>query len=379
MILALALMILLLLTSLMLALVTLGQSEPAIAANHYRNARARALAESGIERALWASSNPGAPGGLSELLEGPAPPPYSGATHLPLVPGAPASGEILLTVTGAAPLERSVDSVGWHARTGHLGRGRARALATLVKLRIAGLSPPATMTVRGQLQVADTATVDARADTSCGPKLASASGGPTTIGGAAAVFGSDGNATSNQGGSDYRQGQPPPSFEPVGLSGPDLQALKAYARARGTYYRGAIDFSPSNPLPDGLVFVDTASGNPIPEDTAAQDPADLATVTITGPAHGPAGFRGVLIVNGTLAIAGDGFVAEGLVHLRDAVTISGAARVTGAVVSWNVRTGTSAIAGAAALAFDCAAARGAGAIPQGWFVKPGSYHEVSGE
>src|SRR5687768_4837641 len=52
------------LTTLMLAFAVLGTSEPIIASNHSRTATARALADSGIERAAWALGNPAAAGGI---------------------------------------------------------------------------------------------------------------------------------------------------------------------------------------------------------------------------------------------------------------------------------------------------------------------------
>src|SRR5688572_22359198 len=87
-----AMMTLLLLTTLMLAFGVLAQTEPVIAANQLRVAQARALAESGFERALWALSegnaNPGAPDTLANPLPGTgvvavtAPAPYDGSQFL---------------------------------------------------------------------------------------------------------------------------------------------------------------------------------------------------------------------------------------------------------------------------------------------------------
>src|SRR5687768_3988436 len=63
-----AMMTLLLLTTLMLAFAVLSQTEPIIAANQLRVAQARALAESGFERALWALRNPADANGLASPL-----------------------------------------------------------------------------------------------------------------------------------------------------------------------------------------------------------------------------------------------------------------------------------------------------------------------
>src|SRR5438093_10176660 len=50
----LTLIVLVILSALMIAFAVLAQSEPVIAMNQYRGAVARALAESGVERAVWA-------------------------------------------------------------------------------------------------------------------------------------------------------------------------------------------------------------------------------------------------------------------------------------------------------------------------------------
>src|SRR5688572_29639132 len=87
-----AMMMLLLLTTLMMAFGVLAQTEPVIAANQLRVAQARANAESGMERALWALSmgalNPGTAGSLDNPLPGTAaatvtaPAPYNGSLFM---------------------------------------------------------------------------------------------------------------------------------------------------------------------------------------------------------------------------------------------------------------------------------------------------------
>ena len=63
-----ALMSLALLSTLLLAFASLSLTEPLIAANHLRGTQARTLAESGVEYALWALSNPDHPAGLPSPL-----------------------------------------------------------------------------------------------------------------------------------------------------------------------------------------------------------------------------------------------------------------------------------------------------------------------
>src|SRR5207245_10045602 len=64
------------LTSLMVAFALLAQSEPDIANNHMMSARARAFAEAGVERALWAVTII-AVSGVSDPLAA-SNPPYDG-------------------------------------------------------------------------------------------------------------------------------------------------------------------------------------------------------------------------------------------------------------------------------------------------------------
>src|SRR5206468_11735232 len=65
-----ALIVLGLLTTLTLAFLAITVSEPSIAMNQMMNAQARAIAESGLERAIWALSKgetaPGTTGARSE-------------------------------------------------------------------------------------------------------------------------------------------------------------------------------------------------------------------------------------------------------------------------------------------------------------------------
>src|SRR5205807_1529069 len=74
------------LTALTVAFLAFSSSEPAIAMNHMNNAQARAIAESGIERALWALSKgesiPGAANSIADPLPAPVPAPYDGSQYV---------------------------------------------------------------------------------------------------------------------------------------------------------------------------------------------------------------------------------------------------------------------------------------------------------
>ncbi|MEX2146068.1 MAG: hypothetical protein WED01_03550, partial [Candidatus Rokuibacteriota bacterium] len=119
-----AMMMLLLLTTLMMAFGVLAQTEPVIAANQLRVAQARALAESGMERALWALSegalnDPDPPDSIANPMPGSvgvdpvsAPAPYDGSTFMTA-----STGGFLVTVQvmnpAANPHVRRVTAVGY--------------------------------------------------------------------------------------------------------------------------------------------------------------------------------------------------------------------------------------------------------------------------
>ena len=70
------LIIMCLITALTVAFLAFTSTEPAIASNQMMNAQARAIAESGVERAIWALTKgdavPGAAGSLADPLPAPA-------------------------------------------------------------------------------------------------------------------------------------------------------------------------------------------------------------------------------------------------------------------------------------------------------------------
>ena len=77
----LSLIVLTLLTSLTLAFLAMSSTEPLIAANLQAGEQALALAEAGVERAIWALNNPTAAApaqGLINPLPVPPPDPYNG-------------------------------------------------------------------------------------------------------------------------------------------------------------------------------------------------------------------------------------------------------------------------------------------------------------
>ena len=111
------------------------------------------------------------------------------------------------------------------------------------------------------------------------------SSGVTTVGAGAQIQGRNGDPAIPNEPTDIPQQQPVGTFDALAFNAAELQALKAVARVRGTYYQGAVTFDASRRIPDGVVFVDTGSGQPITDATPA---ADLAAVTIGDGAAGPA-------------------------------------------------------------------------------------------
>ena len=376
----LAMLILLILSAVLASLALLAGQEPIVARNHLMIAQAQAMAEAGIERALWALSNPGSPDGIAWAA--PASAPYDGSRFITV---AAEDGAVLggfrLAVTGDGDSQRQIVATGLvPGDQGPLGRARQDVSATAIRLRFP--NPPAGFTVRGDLTLGNGVSVDAAGYGSCGPVAGTWSMGTTNLGPGSQVQGNTGSAISNEPSVDFLEHQSPDVVDQGSLTPMELSALKAVARARGTYFQGDTTFDATRRLPDGLVFVDTAGGQPIAEITPL---TELATVSIADAAGtGPGGvFRGWVVANGSVSISGSAAI-EGLVYAADRVSLTGAARVTGAVIARHVRTTVPSLidsrpASGAALVGSCEAGQtGGGKLPPRWLVKPGSYREAAG-
>lgn len=395
-----ALMALLILSALAVAFSVLSSSEPTIANNQLRVAQARAAAEAGLERAMWALTNSGATGGLADPLPSPVPAPYNGSQFVPLTVGSTTIGGYRVTVSSTHPTtgaalasnERGALAVGWapSESASSVGRAHQRIAAVLTKVKF--LDPPCAVCVRGDLQVSGNSLVDARPDVSCGNKSGVLTTGTVSVGsGAADIYGADGNNTRNQAGSappaDIVTNYSTSSFDSYLFTHADLDALKAIAKANGTYYQGAVTFNASNPIPNGIIFVDTVSGQNIDVSGPGTTPtSDFAEVSIHGnaPADPSGVFKGWVISNGGINIEGT-FQMQGMVYAVNDIsyTGTGTGNITGQMISQNIRdtvatTIDTNLGGNSAVTYDCAAARtGGGYIPQGWFVKAGSYKEIA--
>ena len=376
-----ALIVLAILTSLMAAFAALVTSEPQIGSNQLASAQARALAESGVERALWAltkgESTPGAPGAIANPLPSPVPAPYDGSQFVQVG----ATGGFFVTVApGAQANERIVTSVGYVPdSTRPIAVKKIRTVVTRVKW----LDPPCAVCAGGEepagfpteLRIGGTANIFANDTTAyCSgvtPTAAAASRGPIMTNGTPGI-------SPPPGGEALLQNVPAASFSSFLFSDADIAVLKSLARARGTYYQGSQTWT--SPPPNGIVFVDTVSGNPFTNSSPASD-----QITVDMHGNWTQGWSGWLIVAGSVQINGE-ITLSGLVYAQNDLTFHGlgSGSLNGAMISTN-RKDTSSTnidaedTGNAPIRYDCKKVRnGGGAVTQNWFVKPGTYQEPSG-
>jgi Tfp pilus assembly protein PilX len=404
-----ALLSLVLLTTLMLAFAVLSQTEPVIAANQLRVSQARALAESGFEYAVWALTNSTDPKGLgSPLASSPAPTPFDGNTFV-LLGG---TGGFLVKVindpAGDANV-RQITSVGWtptNSSTDTHTKAHRQIQASVVVVPNLALQAPCALCVKGELSVGGNSTiVGTNTDSKCGGnnKAGTYTLGATTTGGSASVTG---GPTASYPGCPapcgVAQNQPASTFDGFTYTNADLNALKALAMKNGTYfgpgfsgstdangkavtgtYTGSVSFNSSNKVANGVVFIDTTNG--VNLTTSGSDTSTLAYLDIHGnPFADPSGnFTGVLVINGSLNISGN-MQINGIVYAVNDLTYNGTGTgaIYGLAVSQNIRD-TSATSidsntnGNSLINFDCSKASAALFIPPGFALVPGSYREIS--
>jgi len=399
-----ALLALLILSTLVIAFALLATSEPLVATNQKMVAQARAVAESGLEKAIWALNNPTDPNGLSAM---PGASPYDGSTDIAILDsGGTQIGVARVTVTqGTNTNERNVVSVGWVPT--NPGKAHQKIQATVSKFLFKVSPPPAALTVAGEISAGGNVNINSRTDVSCGNKDGTWSAGATTTGGSATIYGADAGANwnvANQSASgmgpaitDTRLNVPTTAFDPYILKNADMNTLKAYAMKNGTYFNGAavqgLTFNSGHQLPNGIIFIDTVSGNNIDYNAdgtpcvGCTSTSDFASVAIHGGfAADPSGiFSGMIVVAGSLAIDGN-VTMHGMVYTVNDLTYvgTGNGEIDGAVFSQNVRDVSSTTidtnaGGNAQINYNCNfASNPGGQMPQGFSVVPGTYKEVSG-
>ncbi len=404
-----ALLALLVLSTLVIAFALLASSEPLIGTNQKMVAQARSVAESGLERAIWALNNPIDPNGIPDPFPATAPAPYDGSASIAILDSTGTQiGVAFVTVTaGAAPNERNVVSIGWVPTNTSTSKAKQKIQATVSKFLFRNTPPPAALTVAGEISAGGNVDVNSRTDTSCGNKDGTWSAGATTTGGSATIYGADAGANwnianqslSGMGGpvTDKRTDVPASAFDPYILKNADLNTLKAWAKKNGTYFSGAsvqgLNFNSGNKLPNGIVFIDTVSGNNVDYNadgtacTGCTATTDFASVSIHGGfAADPSGiFSGMIIVAGSLDISGN-VTMHGMVYTVNDLTYTGTGNgeIDGAVFSQNIRDVSSTTidtntGGNAQINYNCNfASNPGGQMPQGFTVAPGTYKEVSG-
>jgi Tfp pilus assembly protein PilX len=392
-----ALICLLILSALIVAFSMMAASEPMLANNQLQVAQARAVAESGVERAIWALNNPANASGIPNPLVTAAAP-YDGTTATAVLINGAQVGVFTVAVTnGASTNERNIVATGWTpTNTGSGPKVKQKIQVTVYQAHF--LDPPSALTVRGEIGVGGNALIDSRSDTSCGNKAGTFSKGVTNVSGSADIYGHDGNNVHNQTvtwngvGSapltDTIQGVPDPTFNQYTYSNDELNALKTLARRNGTYYQGTVSFSASSRIPNGIIYVDTVSGNNIDAGGANTTPTtDFAAVDIHGnaPADASGIFSGMLIVAGSLSISGN-FQMHGMVYVLNDFTYmgTGTGQIVGAVMSQNIRdTSATSIdtdtSGNSTIVWNCSYAKtGGGQLPQTFTIESGTYKEISG-
>ncbi len=406
-----AMLALLILSVLVVAFSLLASTEPTIASNQLRVAQARALAEAGVERAVWALTQGKADstitGSLASPLPSPVPAPYNGSQFVSVTSGSNTIGGFYVNVTQDPndSHQRWVQSIGWVPSDTSTDTRRARQTINATLMDFPTITKmPCAVCVRGDIQIGGTSTIDSRPlsgddTTSCGSPTTkygtwsttvkdsagnTVSPGNTTIGsGLSKVYGAvDGNSTANQS-TDMAKFQNQADFDKNAMTSSTLDFLKAYAKSKGTYYQGTVTFSSTNKIPDGIVFVDTVSGNNIVAGTTAT--TDYASATITGNASAnTTGFRGWIVVNGSLSINGS-FTMYGLGYaINDLSYVGTGGQIQGQLVSANIKDTIATVidtslSGVASIRYNCSATTSplAGVVPSGFFVRQGTYKEVS--
>jgi len=385
---------LVILTSLMIAFTLLAQSEPELANNHMMTARARAFAEAGVERAMWALQPINlAASGLSDPLPAPVPPPYDGSQYLwaEQVNGVTVGeSKVIIAAVAGDPDSLDITAVGY-APDHNNPRAIRKIVVRVTRFALGGPNgtPPCAMCVGGEVPTGSTAQVQVGGSamvngaTSGNPPASYCADQDTTTMAAIMTTGTvDTNVQPSiiapPGGQGWIQGVAKSTFTAFTLTDAQMQVLKAYAKASGPghYYQGSQTFT--SPPPDGLLFFDTPSGNPL---TNSSPSSDKITIDMHG--NWSAGWNGWIIIAGSADISGDVRI-NGMVYAQNDVQIhgNGNQRITGAVVAQDrvdsaSTTLDSEEIGNGKLAYNCQAIRdGGGTGVNNWRVS--SYKEVEG-
>ena len=409
-----AMLALLILSALVVGFSVLSATEPTIASNQLMVAQARSVAEAGVERAIWALNNPANASGIPAT--GAIPAPYNGSQLILVSNGGSNLGGFRVIVAAATTSpyppecpavssmsrgDRCIVAVGWVPNdTTSSPKAHQKITLRISNPQLVFADPPAALSVRGELQMGGNSLVDSRTDTSCGNKVGTLTTGNTDIqGNATDIWGAaDGNDIRNEitdagngpipaNAHDVVKNLATASFDQFALTDADINALRLYAKTKGTYLQGTVVFDASNTIPNGLVFIDTVSGTNVTQEgvTPPTPTSDLASAEIHGnPAADPSGiFSGWLFVNGSLAVDGN-FLMHGMMYAQNDIGYHGVGTggVYGAMISRNIRHQVSTsidsdLLGNALINYNCAYARNGGStVTNTWTITSGTYREL---
>ena len=400
----LALILLTVLMSLTLAFLTMGGSEPTIAGNLKSGEMALAAAEAGVERAIWALSNPtietaGAGTKLTDLTNIPAP--YTTGTATLFALDGSHAFTVTITRAAAAPNDITLRGDGYVVRNGVALPGAPTGLAQsdiighrVVELKLSGtgsgnkvggaaagssggdVNLPGALTVAGSVLLRGSSIVDGQDLAAGTPNGCSKKGGVTIRDKtqiadnqcASPPCWTNNNVTFS--GTGYTLlGQPPQqtlsydTFSPYTFNAAQLDALKALAQANGTYIQPTSSDEIQLTIGNGLTFIDTVNGQSIGQfPTASQ----LANVAITGSQSA----NGWLIVMGSIRIDGN-ITYNGFVYAHNDLSYRGIGTggIYGGVLTGNVIDTVATMVdtsteGNSKIYYDCnALASGGGSLP----------------
>ena len=398
-----ALITLVLLTTLMLAFGVLAQTEPVIASNQLRVSQARALAESGFEYAVWALAAGNVttpPSGTiaNPMPSSPAPSPFNGGTFVSVG----TTGGFIVTVINdpAIPPDldvRQITATGW-TPTNNPTDTHTKAHRT-IQAKVVGIPniakrAPCALCVKGELNVGGNAAINGtNTDPNCGGnnKYGTFTEGQTTTIGNPSIIGGAGGMASNQG---------PTAFNNFLFKAAVLDSLKALAKKNGTYfgpgysglvdadgkalpgtYTGSLSFNSSNKVGNGVVFIDTTDGQNLVE--GGTGTATMAQLDIHGNPFRAGEFTGYIVVNGSLQIAGN-MIINGLVYAVNDLAYDGygTGSINGLAVSANIRDVSATSIDSDALGnsrvnFNCANIAAPPFVGHPFNLVPGTYREIS--
>lgn len=364
----LALIMLMLLTSLTIAFLTMSASEPTIAANLKGGEMALAAAEAGIERAIWALQNPtidtaGANTKLTDFNAIPAA--YNAGTLFALDAARAYTVQLVLVnpttvrIIGHGYVAR--EGVALPANPGGLAQADTAAHRTVqLEVTAAGgggnrvggsaagttggdVTLPGALTVAGSVQMRGNSLVDGNdsapgVPNGCANKAGvtirdqtpipdNQCGSPPCYTNNAVTF--NGNAYSLTG-TPANQTLTSSNFSQYTFNATQLAALKALAQASGTYIQPTSSSQMQVSLGNGLTFVDTVNGQAIGQfPTSSQ----LANVKITGNQTA----SGWLVVMGSIEIDGN-ITYNGFIYAHNDLSYrgTGTGGIFGGVLTGNV-------------------------------------------